>query len=163
MKIELRKLEDLKPYPQNAKGHPKEQVKKIVESILAFGFNQPIVVDKEDVIIVGHGRFLAAQELQLTEVPTLKVDLPDEKVKAYRLADNKLNESEWKLDLVLEELKLLPDDIALLTGFDKTEVLKMFEPSDKQSKLDEEKKWLYVCPSCKQEHEFVKKDLRPAP
>ena len=107
----------IKPYPKNAKKHTEEQIKKIAASIKEFGFNQPIVVDRDNVIIVGHGRFEAAKYLGLTDVPVTVVDLSPEKAKSYRLADNKLNESEWDKPLVLEELNTLSPVEIELTGF----------------------------------------------
>lgn len=107
----------IKPYEKNAKKHPKKQIEQVANSIKEFGFNQPIVIDKNNVIIVGHGRYEAAKLLGLKEIPVLQVDLPEEKVKAYRLADNKLNESEWDMNLVVEELKELSKEMAEATGF----------------------------------------------
>ena len=119
MKILKYKTSLIKPYGKNAKKHPKDQVAKIANSIKAFGFKQPIVIDQENTIIVGHGRYEAAKLLKLDEVPcVLADDLSPEKIKAYRLADNKLNESEWVMDLVLEELKGLDNELVELTGFD---------------------------------------------
>ena len=113
-----KKLTELKPYPQNAKKHPEEQIKKIANSIREFGFNQQIVIDKDDTIIVGHGRYEAAKLLKLEDVPVLQVDLTEEQAKAYRLADNKLNESDWEMELVIEELKGLSAEMIDITGFD---------------------------------------------
>ena len=79
----------IKPYIKNAKKHPKKQVEQIAKSIEEFGFNQPIVVDKDNVVIVGHGRLEAAKLLGLTDVPTTTVDLTEEQAKAYRLADSR--------------------------------------------------------------------------
>ena len=87
-------IQKITPYEKNAKKHDKKQVQQIANSIKEFGFNQPIVIDKENVIIVGHGRFEAAKLLGLTDVPIIQVDLTEDQAKAYRLADNKLNESE---------------------------------------------------------------------
>lgn len=98
-------IELIKPYDKNAKKHPKKQIQQVANSIREFGFNQPIVVDKNNEIIVGHGRLEAAKLLGLKEVPVITVDLTEEQAKAYRLADNKLNESEWDMGLVIEELK----------------------------------------------------------
>lgn len=119
MQIEYKPLNAITPYPANAKAHPKEQVLQIANSIREFGFNQPIVIDKAGVIIVGHGRYEGAKYLKLTEAPTLTVNLTTAQAKAYRLADNKLNESVWAMDLVIEELRELElegYDISL-TGF----------------------------------------------
>ena len=93
MKVENRPIGTIQPYGKNAKKHPDDQVIMIANSIKEFGFNQPIVVDKAGVIIVGHGRFLAAHFLGLEEVPVLEIDISEEKAKAYRLADNKLKVS----------------------------------------------------------------------
>ena len=83
------KIENIKPYEKNAKKHPKKQVEQIAKSIKEFGFNQPIVIDKKGVIIVGHGRYEAAKLLGLSDVPVIEVELTEEQAKAYRLADNK--------------------------------------------------------------------------
>lgn len=112
-------IDDIRPYPRNAKKHPKSQVEKIAKSIKRFGFNQPIVIDKNNEIVVGHGRYEAAKLLGLQDVPVVRVDsLSEEEVKAYRLADNKLNESEWDMELALEDLRGLSDEMMELTGFD---------------------------------------------
>lgn len=130
MKVEQRALEDIKPYGKNAKKHPDKQVEKIADSIREFGFNQPLVVDKNDVLIVGHGRYLAASLLGLREVPVLKADISEEKAKAYRLADNKLNESDWDMALVIEELKTISLPMLDLTGFDRKLVLENDDQDD---------------------------------
>src|ERR1035437_6011057 len=127
MKIDL-----IKPYPANAKKHTTKQIKQVANSIAMFGFNQPLVLDKNNVIIVGHGRLEAAKMLGLKEVPTITVDLTDEQAKAYRLADNKLNESEWDMSLVIDELKLLSLPMLDLTGFDKDLLI---EPGGKNHTL----------------------------
>ena len=113
----------IRPFEKNAKKHPDKQLKQIARSIKEFGWQQPIVVDKEGVIIVGHGRWFAYEkykdEMGLLE-PEIKVaTLTKEKAKAYRLADNKLNESEWDMGLAIDELKELDDYNFNLTGFDK--------------------------------------------
>ncbi len=118
MKVTQRALATITPYPANAKLHPTGQVRKIADSIREFGFNQPIVVDSDGVIIVGHGRYAAAQLLEMTEVPVMVADwLTSEQVRAYRLADNRLNESEWDMALVMQELRALPAPLVDLTGF----------------------------------------------
>ena len=97
-------------YERNAKYHPKAQVKQIAESIQRFGFRQPIVVDRNNVVVIGHGRVLAARELGLSTIPCeCADDLTDEQIKALRLADNKLNESGWnERALKFELLELSP-------------------------------------------------------
>lgn len=132
MKIEQIKIDKIKPYSKNAKKHPKAQIKKIADSIKEFGMNQPIVVDKSMEIVVGHGRYQAAHYLGMTEVPVLVVDLPEKKLKAYRLADNKLNESDWEMELVIEELKDLGIGMISLTGFESDLIL---EPESKDDDI----------------------------
>lgn len=127
----MEKLETLKPYEKNAKKHPSSQVKKIADSITVFGFQQPIVVDKENVIIVGHGRYEAAKLLGMTEVPVIHADLSPERAKAYRLADNQLNAlSDFDMSLVIEELKGLDDTMVELTGFSKDLLITPEEKDD---------------------------------
>lgn len=137
------KTNTLKPYEKNAKKHPKKQVQQVADSIKEFGFNQPIVADKDNVIIVGHGRWMAAQLLGLETVPVINVDLTEEQAKAYRLADNKLNESDWDMDLVLPELKELSQELFDITGFNSDLLIDVDDkddeipevPAEPQSKL----------------------------
>lgn len=128
------RIEEIKPYERNAKKHPKKQVEQVAASIKEFGFNQPIVVDKNNVVIVGHGRLEAAKLLGLNDVPVITVGLTEEQAKAYRLADNKLNESEWDMGLVIEELKGLSEEMLDLTGFDKDLII---EPDEKDDEVPE--------------------------
>ena len=110
MKIEQLLVSDIIPYEKNAKKHPDEQVKAIAKSIETFGFKQPLVVDKDNVLVIGHGRLLAAKKLGIVSVPVIKADdLTDEQIRAYRLADNKVAESPWDLDLLDEEMKSILD------------------------------------------------------
>lgn len=129
---------NIKPYPQNGKKHPKKQIEQIAASIKEFGFNQPIVVDKEGTIIVGHGRYEASKLLGIENPPTITVDLTEEQAKAYRLADNKLNESEWDMNLVIEELKGLSEPMLELTGFDKDLIIEPDEQDDVVPDVPEE-------------------------
>ena len=94
MNIEYININEIKPYKKNAKKHPKEQVEKIAKSIKEFGWQQPIVVDNDNVIVIGHGRHKAAQLLGEKEVPVVRAEgLSEEQIKALRLADNKVAES----------------------------------------------------------------------
>ena len=84
-------LAELIPYEFNNRIHSVEQVERIARSIAEFGFNQPIVVDEQNTILVGHGRFLAAHKLGLKKVPCIKLTtLTDAQKRAYRILDNKL-------------------------------------------------------------------------
>lgn len=102
--------DELTPYEKNAKKHPDEQVEHIANSIREFGFRQPVVVDKNNVVVIGHGRLLAAKRLGLESVPCIYADdLTDEQIKALRLADNKTNESGWDFAALEEELAELDE------------------------------------------------------
>ena len=91
LKIEYIPIEDIKPYENNAKLHPQEQIQQIKNSILEFGFDDPIAVWKDNVIIEGHGRLIAAQELGYKEIPVIRLDnLTDEQRRAYTLVHNQL-------------------------------------------------------------------------
>lgn len=117
-------IELLKPYEKNAKKHDKAQVKKIVESIKKFGWDQPIVVEPNGTIIKGHGRRLAAIELGLSVVPVvIRHDLSPEQAKAARLADNRVAISDIDTELFRAELESFNADFDLLKGiFDDKEL-----------------------------------------
>lgn len=131
---------DIQPYSKNAKKHPKKQVEQVAASIKEFGMNQPIVVDKQGIIIVGHGRYEALKHLgmPIKDEYIKVVDLTEEQAKAYRLADNKLNESDWDMNLVIEELKGLSEPMLELTGFDKDLVIEPDEADDEVPDVPEE-------------------------
>ena len=98
-------VKDLIPYERNTKKHDKTQINNVAESIKQYGFVQPIVIDKNNVVVIGHCRLLAAKQLKMKEVPCVCVeDLTEEQVKALRIVDNKSNESEWDLDILSDEL-----------------------------------------------------------
>lgn len=129
MKIETIPIKELKPYAKNNKKHPAEQVKKIADSIKEFGFNVPIIINKDNYIIAGHGRLEASKQLDLQEVPCIKLEnLSEDQIRAYRIMDNKSAESDWDMDFLKEELKLLQDnDFNMdLTGFDQPELDELF-------------------------------------
>ena len=126
-------ITELKPYKKNAKKHPKEQVERIANSIKEFGFTQPVLIDKSNCVVAGHGRVLGAKKAGLKQVPTICLeDLTPEQIKAYRLADNKLNESDWDYALVDEEIQeLLEQDVDMsLFGFD----VALSEETEKKNK-----------------------------
>lgn len=114
MKIEMLKAADLKPYKQNVKKHPADQIEKIANSIKEFGFQQPLVVDKKNVLVIGHGRFLAAQKLGIDTLPCIRAnELSASQIRALRIADNSTNESEWDIDnLQIEIDEILDFDLA---------------------------------------------------
>lgn len=105
MNIELMKLADLKPYAGNAKKHDETQIKNVMQSIKEYGIVQPLVVDKDNVLIIGHCRLIASKRLKLKEVPVVRLeDLSEEEAQKLRLLDNKLNESEWDFDLLADQI-----------------------------------------------------------
>ena len=120
-------VNELKPYKNNAKKHPQEQIDRIAQSIRQFGFRQNLVVDEDNCVIIGHGRLLAAKQLGISQVPCVRVeDLSEEEIKALRLADNMVAESEWDKALLMNELGEIQDIDMSDFGFD----LEMPEPMD---------------------------------
>ena len=125
MKIEQWKLADIKSYEQNPRQND-DAVDAVATSIREFGFRQPIVVDEDGVIIVGHARWKAAQQLGLEQVPVhVARGLTPAQIRAYRIADNKTNElADWNLELLPAELEALRElDFDLLSiGFTADEI-----------------------------------------
>ena len=98
-------IKEIVPYAKNAKKHDKRQIDNVAESIRQYGFVQPVVIDRDGVIVIGHCRVLAAKKLGMEAVPCVCVDdLTPEQVNALRLVDNKTNESDWDMDLLSMEL-----------------------------------------------------------
>ena len=98
-------IDVLIPYEKNTKKHDDVQISNVAESIKQYGFVQPIVIDKNNVVVIGHCRLLAAKKLKMAEVPCVCVDdLTEEQVKALRIVDNKSNESDWLNDILELEL-----------------------------------------------------------
>jgi DNA modification methylase len=128
LNIVYRRIDELKPDPANPRRHAKKQVRQIAHSITEFGFNVPVLLDRENNVIAGHGRLLACRELGWSEVPTLCLDhLTPAQVRAFRIADNRLTEiATWDDRLLAAELKELSllglnFDIAV-TGFEMGEI-----------------------------------------
>jgi hypothetical protein len=118
MNIVYRNPEELTPYPGNAKKHSKVQIERVAESIRRYGFKQPLVIDRDSEIVIGHCRALAARKLALSEVPCILADdLTDEQIRELRLVDNRTNESAWDDDLLAMELADLNVDLSTF-GFD---------------------------------------------
>ena len=138
MIVQDKAISDIKPYQKNPRH--KYDINKVAQSIKEFGFQQPIVVDRAGVIIVGHGRYEAAKSLNLKSIPVTIADLPPEKAKAYRIADNKTNEySDWDMGLLIQEFTdLLDNNYDLeLTGFDSDELEKLIV-GEKEGLTDED-------------------------
>lgn len=134
LKVEAWEIDRPIPYERNARIVPESAVRKVAESIRAFGFRSPIIVDSAGVIIAGHTRLLAARAIGLKRVPVIvAADLTPEQAKALRLADNRTaQETTWeyeRLNLELEELAALDFDVSL-TGFDPDELAGLdFDPA----------------------------------
>lgn len=140
MKLEIWQIGRLKPYERNPRLNDGAAIDAVAASIREFGFRQPIVVDEDGVIIVGHTRWKAAQRLDLAKVPVhVATDLSPEQAKAYRLADNKTNElAEWDntlLPLELTELLNANFDLSML-GFSKDELSELLDPGVKDGLCD---------------------------
>jgi ParB-like chromosome segregation protein Spo0J len=125
MNVKQLPIKDITPYANNPRKNDRS-LPKVKASIKEFGFKQPIVVDKENVIIVGHTRYQASLDLGLKKVPVVVAsDLTNAQVKAYRIADNKVaQDSEWDIDLLKLELgEIDKSNIAVdITGFSKAEI-----------------------------------------
>lgn len=123
-KIKQVDVSNLIPYTQNPKKHPDSQIDKIASSIKKFGFTVPILIKGDNEIIAGHGRVEAAKKLGIDEVPAIvRDDLTDAEAKAFRIADNRIAESDWDEDLLEMEFEELEEEFDLtLTGFDEEEI-----------------------------------------
>ena len=125
MKIEEVDIDLIKPYKNNPREIPMESVQKVMNSIREFGNNQPIVVDNDNVIVVGHTRWKALKQLGKAKAFVVKKDFPKGQAMAYRIMDNRSGEeSKWSNKLLATELNILKDDNfdLQLTGFNLTEL-----------------------------------------
>ncbi len=128
LKIEHVPPSELKPYARNARTHSPKQIAQIAASIGTFGFNNPVLIDKNNVIIAGHGRVEAAKLLGLDTVPVIRLEhLSEAEKRAYILADNRLAEKAgWDAEILAIELQNLIEldldfDVSV-TGFDMPEI-----------------------------------------
>ena len=152
--VEMIPVGDLKIYKRNAKKHTPEQIEQIINSIKAFGMNDPIGIwGKDNVIVEGHGRFLALQEMGETGVvPCIRLDhLTDEQRRAYALAHNKLTmNTDFDNQMLLPELEALEDiyDMADF-GFDEEDQNFDYDVNEKkESEFTEKKEQFTICPNC---------------
>jgi ParB-like chromosome segregation protein Spo0J len=161
VKIRNVPLDAIKPYERNPRKN--QLVDQVAASIQEFGFRQPIVVDTEMVIIVGHTRYQAAQQLGLEMVPIhVATDLNPDQVRAYRLADNRTAEADWDHDLLMLEIGELRDfDFDLtLTGFDDRELKRLLDDLDNPGKGEGKTPVAATnCSTCGQPLPKVKKSL----
>tara|TARA_R100001460_G_scaffold40715_1_gene76008 strand:- start:5752 stop:6342 length:591 start_codon:yes stop_codon:yes gene_type:complete len=138
MEIREINIDEIKPYKNNPREISNEAVEKVVKSIKVFGYNQPIVVDNDNVIVVGHTRWKALKKLGKEKVFIIKKNFTKNNAVAYRIMDNRANEeSKWQNKLLKEELNLLQDENfdLDLTGFDETELDQFFLPKDEDNKI----------------------------
>ena len=161
MKIQDVAVNKLIPYAKNSRTHSDQQVAQIAASIKEFGFRNPILVDGVG-IIAGHGRWLAAQKLNLDKVPTIDCsDMNESQKKAYIIADNKLAlNADWDTNLLSIELEYLSENGFNLEvlGFNTEELSALIKgvnfdaaTEDDQGKLDQlDPKWI-DCPHCGKE------------
>lgn len=172
--IDLRSIDSIRPYEKNPRIND-AAVDAVAASLKEFGFRQPIVVDGDGVIVCGHTRYKAAQQLGLAKVPVhVAKDLTPEQIKAYRIADNKTSDlSDWNYDILPIELSELQDagfDLGLL-AFDEKELVKLLETEPTQGLTDDDAVpeppaepitqpgdlWLLgaytVCPHCKERND----------
>lgn len=99
-------IRSLKPYEKNAKKHDAQQIANVANSIRRFGWQQPLVIDENDVVVIGHCRLLAAKKLGLKTVPvTIASGLTEDEIRELRIADNKTNESPWDMELLAQDLE----------------------------------------------------------
>jgi site-specific DNA-methyltransferase (adenine-specific) len=130
--IEMIGIEKLIPYAKNSRTHSEEQVAQLAGSIKEFGFNNPVLIGQDDVIIAGHGRVMAARKVGLMEVPCIRLThLTETQRKAYIIADNRLAlNAGWDNELLTIELNdLLADNFALdILGFDTDELKNLLDP-----------------------------------
>ena len=159
MKIEKVKIEEIKLYENNAKLHPEWQVEQIKNSIIEFGFNDPIAIDENNVIIEGHGRYLALKELDYTEVEIIRLDhLTEEQKVAYAIAHNKLTMNTdfdtEKLRMELSKLEESNFDLSVL-GFENIELEEIMEVDfeevleiEEEETENERTRHKLICPHC---------------
>ena len=126
MKIEIADINSIKPYENNPRKLSEKAIEKVAMSLKEYGFRQPIVVDKNRIIVVGHTRYRASKKLEFKEVPiTIADNLTPAQINAYRIADNRTaQESEWDYKLLQEEFSNLVDEKfnLELTGFNDSEL-----------------------------------------
>lgn len=153
LEVIYKKIDELIPYENNPRNND-GAVEAVAKSIKEFGFKVPIVIDKEGVIAAGHTRLKAAKELGLKEVPcVIANDLTPERIKAFRLADNKVGElAEWDFELLESEFEDL-ESLDLFTGFEDFEIESLTSSLDVDNFFEETEEHqkepkLITCPHC---------------
>lgn len=130
-KFEQLPVDALRPYAKNTRYHSPHQVEKLAKSILEFGFVSPLLITKDNEVVAGHGRLMAAKKLGIASVPCVRVEhLTKKQWRAYSIADNRLTElGAWDTELLGQELKDLKLEgfDSTLTGFTEIEALRFTE------------------------------------
>ena len=162
MKIEKISIDKIKMYENNAKEHPDWQIEEIVNSINAFGYKDPIALDENNVIIEGHGRYLALKQLNYKEIEILRIsDLTEEQKTAYAIVHNKLTmNTEFNIDKLkyeLNKLEIAEFDLNLL-GFNDYELENIMNPEEvdldeffQEEEQEKKEEKIKVCPHCGKE------------
>lgn len=139
--LKLVPIADLVPYVNNARTHSPAQIMKLRSSLREFGFINPVIIDRNNGVIAGHGRILAAKEEGIKEVPCVYADhLTEAQKKAYIIADNRMAmDAGWDEELLRVEIESLQaaDFDPLLTGFDADEIADLFADDEKDVKDDD--------------------------
>lgn len=149
MKIVEKSIDEIYPYENNPRFNERA-VEPLAKSIARFGFKQPIVIDKNNVIVCGHTRLKAARKIGLKTVPCVVADdLTEKQIKAYRLADNKIAElSTWNKEFLDIELEDIADDEDMLDfGFADVNIDMPIELDDEKPSKEQKQK-VYTCPKC---------------
>jgi Predicted transcriptional regulators len=141
LEIEMIETHKLVPYAKNSRTHSKEQITQIATSIEEFGFTNPVLIGESEDIIAGHGRVMAAKELELSKVPCIRLKhLTEQQKKAYVIADNKLAlNAGWDENLLKQEIESLQEsdyDISL-TGFSEMEIDELLAAEEIIDEADE--------------------------
>src|ERR1035438_2260364 len=144
LQVIYEEIQNLVPYPRNARTHSKRQIRQIADSIQTFGFTNPVLVNRSRMIIAGHGRVDAAKLLGMKSVPTICLEnLNEDQIRAYILADNRLAEKAgWDHSILAIELQHLTAvdlgfDVAI-TGFDVGEIDLILQEAAAEQKAREE-------------------------
>lgn len=148
-------IEDIKPYENNAKMHPQEQIEQIKKSIIEFGNNDPIAIDENNIIIEGHGRYEALKQLEYKEVECIRLShLDEEQKKAYILVHNKLTmNTGFDIDVLNAELGQIENIDMSDFDFNIEIEIDVEEPKERKDLSDEVKETYEVIIECKDENE----------
>ena len=151
MDIVSMRLKDIKEYKFNSKIHTDEQIKHLANSIKEFGFTQPILVDNDNIILAGHGRYLAAKYLKMESIPTIVIGyLTEDQKKTYRIIDNSIAlETSFELDKLIKEIRSIESVNWESFGIDKLS----FEEEPEDEDNFKKKKKIVKCPHCGEEFE----------